>query len=151
MLKSPALFSLQMTLTACFTFSLHIYDLLSWRISYSVFRYENIHIYSAFESAFCSCYVFLKEFFLCSGSVSAFPLLENFCNHMWWWVLTELIMVIILQCTQISNHYIIYLKLKYCYTSVIPQKTPLLPYFIKSWHSWFSWKWTCCWCDVFSD
>lgn len=64
---------------------LHIYYLLFQRISYSRFRYQNMYIHSAFESAFCRFYILLKEFFLFSGMLSAFPLWKIFvttCVHL---------------------------------------------------------------------
>ena len=40
-------------------------------------------------------------------------------------MLTRLIVVILLQHTQISNHYIVYLKIIQCFMSITPQKMAL--------------------------
>ena len=51
-----------------------------------------------------------------------------FCNYVWLWMLNKLIVVIILQCTHISNHYVVHIKLTQCYISVTSQEFP-------TWHS----------------
>ena len=40
---------------------------------------------------------------------------EKICNYVWWWWLSRPIVVIILQNTQISNHYVIHPKLNICW------------------------------------
>ena len=53
------------------------------------------------------------------------------CNYVQGWVLTRLIMVIISQYIQISNHYVVYLKL-ICYMSIISQLKLINNYIIPS-------------------
>ena len=45
---------------------------------------------------------------------------RSFCNYVWWWILTRLIVAIISQYTPKSNHYVCHLKL-ICYMSIILQ------------------------------
>ena len=44
------------------------------------------------------------------------------CNYIWGWMLARLIVAIFLKYIQISNHYVVYLKLMQCYMSIIPQQ-----------------------------
>ena len=43
---------------------------------------------------------------------------KNFCTYEWWWILTRLTLVIILQYVQIPNHYAVCLKRIQCYVSI---------------------------------
>jgi len=53
---------------------------------------------------------------------SLHPVFCFFCLlSSWYWMLTKLIMVIILQHIHISNHYVLYLKLRQYYMSIISQ------------------------------
>ena len=46
---------------------------------------------------------------------------NNFYSYVWWWTLTRLTVVIILQYIKMSDHYTVHLKLIKCYMSIIAQ------------------------------